>query len=71
MKIDAPGINIKQSILFFYMKFWAGLQCIKYRAVSEDAAKAGRKIPSQYISDEQCDFINLGISAIRMGAPRI
>jgi hypothetical protein len=53
------------------MKFWAGLQCIKYRAVSEDAEKVGRKNPAQYITDEPCDFINLEISAIRMGAPRV
>ncbi len=59
------------SNIVFKIKFWAGLQCIKYRAVSEDAAKAGRKNPAQYITDEQCDFINLEISAIRMGAPRI
>jgi hypothetical protein len=56
-----------------YQDFWADLQCIRYRAVNEDAVKqaaminlqkAGRKNPAQYGAVRS---INLEISANKDG----
>ncbi len=55
-----PGINITQIILFLYE--FTGLQCIKYRAVNEDAVKKEAMINLKkeevkiLLNTEQCDL---------------
>jgi hypothetical protein len=60
-RIGAPRINIQAKHIFCIQEFLADLQCIRYRAVNEDAVKQAAMINLKkeevkiLLNTEQCD----------------